>query len=104
IQIANADRASSKTWTTTTTTWAEFVERLRPDRLHVTKSDTKAAKEASPAYVAGTVAGNGRRNRETVVSRSLVTLDLDGGNLSRADLVGYVELHLGCAAAGHTTY
>ncbi|MGO4147933.1 hypothetical protein AB4Y77_22975, partial [Paenarthrobacter sp. YAF11_1] len=90
-------------------TWDEFVDRLRKvrrtaetmaqyDKMPVAG---KGKAKDGPSFVGGLVRG-GRRKKENVDTRSLITLDVDRGD---EDFLFAVELVLGgCAYAIYSTH
>ncbi len=89
LAIATAPLKNSRTWTNGTTSWASFV-----------KAAAKPAdRKECGNYLFGVLRG-ASRTKETILSRSAVTLDADK---ARADLPEKVAA-LGCAALVHTTY
>lgn len=107
--ISKATHRMSKNWVKEHLTWGDMIERLKtPTKTEETvaeyrkmsKSDRAAIKDIG-GFVGGTLSGK-RRKRETVVSRSLVTLDIDNG-----DLQVYENIRLalqGCAFAVYSTH
>jgi len=89
LAIATAHLKNSRRWTNGTTSWAAFV-----------KAAAKPAdRKECGNYLFGVLDGTSR-TKETILSRSAVTLDADK---ARADLPEKVA-RLGCAALVHTTY
>lgn len=102
LDISFGKHRADTNWKTEYLTWEEFVERLRKvrrtgetmaqyDKMNTT--DRGKAKDG-PAFVGGLVR-TGRRKKENVDSRSLVTLDVDRGD---EDFLFSAELVLGGTA------
>lgn len=102
LDISFGKHRADTNWKTEYLTWEEFVERLRKvrrtnetmaqyDKMNTT--DRGKAKDG-PAFVGGLVR-TGRRKKENVDSRSLITLDVDRGD---EDFLFSVELVLGGTA------
>lgn len=102
LDISFGKHRADTNWKTEYLTWEEFVERLRKvrrtgetmaqyDKMNTT--DRGKAKDG-PAFVGGLVR-TGRRKKENVDSRSLVTLDVDRGD---DDFLFSAELVLGGTA------
>ncbi|WP_410769601.1 VapE domain-containing protein [Fontibacillus sp. BL9] len=102
LDISFGKHRADTNWKTEYLTWEEFVERLRKVRRtnetmaqynKMNTTDRGKAKDG-PAFVGGLVR-TGRRKKENVDSRSLVTLDVDRGD---DDFLFTVELVLGGTA------
>lgn len=102
LDISFGKHRADTNWKTEYLTWEEFVERLRKVRRtnetmaqysKMNTTDRGKAKDG-PAFVGGLVR-TGRRKKENVDSRSLVTLDVDRGD---EDFLFSVELVLGGTA------
>ena len=110
LVISEANNRLSKQWVTTEITWSEFVDRLGKPKataetldefLSYSKSKQDDIKDVG-GFVGGKLKGNLRRS-EAVVSRSLITLDLD--NLAYEDDTKIIKTlnGLGCAYAVYST-
>lgn len=110
LKISEANNRMSKQWATVEITWSAFVDRLaRPkitnesidEFLLFPKSKQDELKDVG-GFVGGELKDNFRRNA-SVLSRSLITLDLD--NLAYQDDVEIVKKlnSLGCAFAVYST-
>ncbi|OXM15445.1 DUF927 domain-containing protein [Paenibacillus herberti] len=102
LPISFGESASASNWSVEFLTWGEFVDRLRTARR---TSETmvqydklskarKAALKDGPAFVGGLVRG-GRRRKENVDVRSVITLDADNVSTSFPFMV---ELMIGGTA------
>lgn len=90
LDIATAPHADSKFWRQGTTTWADMCEMV----------DSPADYKECGSYLPGRLKGN-RRTQDTILSRSMVTLDADTAKPTLPDMV---ELVLGYGAIVHTTF
>ena len=110
LLISEANNRLSKQWVTTEITWSEFVDRLGKPKitaetldefLSYSKSKQDDIKDVG-GFVGGKLKGNLRRS-EAVVSRSLITLDLD--NLAYEDDTKIIKTlnGLGCAYVVYST-
>ncbi|GAA4827905.1 VapE family protein [Paenibacillus vulneris] len=109
LDISFGKHRADTNWKPEYLTWEEFVDRLRKVRR---TAETMAQYDAmpvagkgkvkdGPAFVGGLVRG-GRRKKENVDTRSLITLDVDRGD---ADFLFTVELVLGgCAFVIYSTH
>ncbi|MEV3023878.1 virulence protein E, partial [Paenibacillus larvae] len=87
LDIAFGKNRSDKNWKNEFLTWDEFVDRLRKVRrtgetmAEYSKMDNinKARVKDGPAFVGGFIRG-GRRKKENLETRSLITLDVDQGD------------------------
>ena len=95
LPIAYGNSCHAKTWANKTTTWDELCDRLKTtirttetveEYRKMKKSDRDNAKDKG-GFVGGQLRDN-RRKRETVVSRSMLTLDVDSAN------VGFIEKYI----------
>ena len=95
LPIAYGNSCHAKTWVNKTTTWDELCDRLKTtirttetveEYKKMKKSDRDNAKDKG-GFVGGQLRDN-RRKRETVVSRSILTLDVDSAN------VGFIEKYI----------
>lgn len=104
LKLATAESRQSATWKNTITDWDTLLEQLAEPHIgtDTTEQYHKAtkAKQADFKDVGGFVGGHlaqGRRRKGHVLSRSLLTLDLDTppvGLLDRLPLLLDVELSL----------
>lgn len=84
LSISFGKRRTDKNWKVEHLSWNEFVERLREVRYthetvaqyEVMSVDEQFEQKDGIAFVGGTIKG-GRRQKEAVTSRSLITLDAD---------------------------
>lgn len=95
LPIAYGNSCHAKTWANKTTTWDELCDRLKTtirttetveEYRKMKKSDRDNAKDKG-GFVGGQLRDN-RRKREMVVSRSMLTLDVDSAN------VGFIEKYI----------
>lgn len=95
LPIAYGNSCHAKTWANKTTTWDELCDRLKTtirttetveEYKKMKKSDRDNAKDKG-GFVGGQLRDN-RRKREMVVSRSMLTLDVDSAN------VGFIEKYI----------
>lgn len=102
LDISFGKHRADTNWKTEYLTWEEFIERLRKirrtnetmaqyDKMNTTN---RGKAKDGPAFVGGLVR-TGRRKKENVDSRSLITLDVDRGD---DDFLFSVELVLGGTA------
>lgn len=86
INIAVAGSCSSKVWHNKVITWTEFVQKLRnPHRTKETVEEFKnmdseskgKIKNCIGGFVGGRLVSDGPRNKSTLKSRRLLTLDID---------------------------
>lgn len=97
FEISLGKGKTEKNWKTKYYTWDEFVERLKKvrrtketlDQYNRMDKATKGRVKDGPAFVGGAVKG-GRRKRDSVNSRSLITLDADFANSDFANDVDFV--------------
>lgn len=90
FDIAQAPKRDSKVWTQGVITWAEVVAWM----------DSPAKVKAAGNYVMGKLKGT-RRSKTTILSRGMLTLDVDSPDPGFAE---GLEMVLPYAAAVHTTY
>lgn len=90
FDIAQAPKRDSKVWTQGTITWDEIVAWM----------DTPAKVKAAGNYVMGKLKGT-RRSKTTILSRGMLTLDVDSPDPGFAE---GLEMVLPYAAAVHTTF
>jgi hypothetical protein len=102
IDISLGKHRQDKTWKTEYLSWEELVERFRkvrrtPETMSsydaMSKADRGKVKDG-PSFVGGLLRG-GRRKKENVDNRTLITLDADTPSI---DFPGTVELMLGGTA------
>lgn len=108
LEISEALRANSKTWTNKKVLWSELVKRLTtPLVTGETHSQFMAASKAEQSAIkdcGGYVGGrllNGRRSKEAVQYRQLLTLDVD---FSTKDFWYNFTMLYDCAAVIHATH
>lgn len=110
ITIYTAARRFEKRWKRTETTWAHLLERLsHPVRTGETaaeyrkmkKSDRDAKKDSVGGFVGGTLK-DGRRLKQNVLTRQIVTLDAD--NAEPGFLESVRKALGGCAWAVYSTH
>lgn len=110
ITIYTAARRFEKRWKRTETTWAHLLERLsHPVRTGETaaeyrkmkKSDRDAKKDSVGGFVGGTLK-DGRRLKQNVLTRQIVTLDAD--NAEPGFLESVRKALGGCAWAIYSTH
>lgn len=108
IDIATANSRTSKTWKNKTTSWVWLVERCRETtRTAETMAEyLRESKEAQSRIkdVGGFVGGylhGGQRKSNSVVHRSVVTLDIDHGT---ADIWDEFTMAYDCAAMLYSTH
>lgn len=108
LDIAVGLTAESKTWKNSIIEWDAFTERLKKSvqtnetlkqYIASTKEEQTKIKDVG-GYVGGYLR-KGRRNKDSVGHRQLVTLDVDFGNL---DFFDDFELFFCCAAFIHSTH
>lgn len=108
LSVAIGLSATSKAWKNTKMRWSEFVERLS---IPVVTAETYArfmgaskAEQGSIKDVGGFVGGflvNGKRGKNSVLNRQLVTLDID---YSHAGFWQDFTILFDCAAVLHSTH
>lgn len=103
INIAVAGSCSSKVWHNKVITWTEFVQKLRnPHRTKETVEEFKnmdseskgKIKNCIGGFVGGRLVSDGPRNKSTLKSRRLLTLDIDYCNYdvwSKIEAMGVVS-------------
>lgn len=108
IDIAVGYSAQSKTWHNKTVYWSELVSKLAtPIKTSETYKDFIKASKAEQSKikdVGGFVGGylnNGKRNKNSVLYRQLITLDID---FSNSNIWWDFTLLYNCAAAIHSTH
>lgn len=108
FKIAVGHSSRSTTWKNQDITWGAFVDRLRrpyhtnethKEFLSATKEEQHRIKDVG-GYVGGYLRG-GRRKLQNVVSRQLITLDIDFASI---DFWGDFILQYDCAAVVHSTH
>lgn len=110
IEIAFGKSRKSSFWNNKKMLWSDFAKSLeRAIRTQETVAEYKSmpkAKKDEIKDIGGFVGGSlkdGKRRADTVLNRSLITLDLD--NLDKGvDIWGTVELILSCAAVLYSTH
>lgn len=108
INVATGLNASSKVWRNTNTTWSKLLEKLsKPVVTAETYARYMAASKDEQSKikdVGGFVGGyllKGRRDKGSILSRSLLTLDID---FSTSDFWLDFTILFDCAAAIHSTH
>ncbi len=108
INLSTASSRTSTEWKNRTMTWAEFINRLSAPTItqetadeykKLSKPERDQMKDVG-GYVGGFLKG-GRRTKDAVQSRSIVTLDAD---FLKMDLWPSVELLFEHAAAAYSTH
>ena len=110
IELAFGKSRKSSVWENDLMLWSDFANSLKnATRTQETVAEYKSmpkAKRDEIKDIGGFVGGSlqdGKRRADTVLNRSIVTLDLD--NLEKGvDIWGTVELILGCAAVLYSTH
>ena len=110
LELAVGKSRKSSVWENDLVLWSNFADSLKNViRTQETVAEYKSmpkAKRDEIKDIGGFVGGSlkdGRRRADTVLKRSIVTLDLD--NLEKGvDIWGTVELILGCAAVLYSTH
>jgi len=108
IAIATGRSRKETAWKNKTMLWSEFANMFRETlRTHETYAEYMAMSKAHRdnikdvgGYVGGTLAG-GKRKDDTVLCKSLITLDIDHGNLG---LWETFTMLYGCAAILYSTH
>lgn len=108
IQLATGKTREDKHWKNGKVVWSELIERLRnTHRTHETVSEYAAASKARQAeikdiggFVAGHIVG-GRRKKDSITSRSALTLDLD---FAQPDFWDTFTCLYSCAACVYSTH
>ncbi|MGV8846398.1 VapE domain-containing protein [Tessaracoccus sp.] len=88
--VATAPKRDSKSWRSGTVTWGEVLSWL----------DSPADSKECGNYLMGTLKGT-RRVKDTILSRSMITLDADK---ARPELLDQLTMVFPYASATHTTY
>jgi predicted P-loop ATPase len=108
--ISTGISATAASWTKTPITWQQFVDRLAApkvtwetkEQFHNSTAKLKTKAKDVGGYVGGVLQGE-KRKKDNVLSRQLITLDLDG--VENIDAVwSLFQLVFNCAGALHTTH
>ncbi len=108
IDIATGLHADARKWKNVQITWKDFTDRLKQsvrtnetlqEYLKATKEEQSKIKDVG-GYVGGYLIG-GRRNKDTVGHRQILTLDMD---FARSDFFFDFEMFYNCSAFLHTTH
>ncbi len=110
ITIATAGSRKSVSWKNQSTTWGALAKRLSiTQRTSETQDEYNSMRKAQKddikdvgGFVGGTLR-NGRRKAESIISRQLLTLDIDSVPYGE-DPWPTVELVIGCAAILYSTH
>lgn len=109
INVAIGTNRKDKNWKNTSLTFEEFKEYLRePTRTNETEAEYKKlakSKKDEIKDVGGFVGGllkNGRRKAENIVSRSLLTLDLDYAAFNVFDSITFLHDYEMCMYSTHS--
>lgn len=108
ISVATGLNASSKVWRNTSTTWSKLLEKLsKPvvtaetyERFIAASRDEQSKIKDVGGFVGGYLL-RGRRDKGSILSRSILTLDVD---FSTQDFWLDFTLMFDCAAAIHSTH
>jgi predicted P-loop ATPase len=108
LELAVAQNATRKIWKNEVWSWEEFVKKIA--KTHFTHETYKQYTQLSRpeqaqikdvgGYVAGYLQG-GRRNKDAVIRRSMLTLDLDFANINFWDTFG---IFYSCEAVLHSSH
>ena len=102
----------AKTWTRSPMTWGVIVDRLKDtsrtretvSEYHNKKShDEKSSLKDVGGFVAG-VLDKGRRNKSSVISRSMLTMDMDNINQPSEEVVKQFSDLINCEAVFYSTH
>lgn len=102
----------TKTWTQSSMTWGAIVNRLKDTsrtgettyEYHNQKShDEKSSIKDVGGFVAG-VLDKGKRNKSSILSRSMLTMDMDNINQPSEDILKQFSVLINCEAIFYSTH